>query len=456
MPSSRSTRHAVGVGSGAVAIALVAAGVAIAAGPGHAGAVAVRHDIRQDPVRPQPHHVASPAHHVAARHHPQAVHVAEARPAPAVHRAIDPSLQARVADRMSRSSARRYGIVVDVAGVGRVVSLGPTTALRPASTQKLFTTLPVLLDQPNRRLVTTITAANSPVNGTVAGDLVVHATADPSMLIRDFSDLARQLRDAGVRHVTGHLVLDIGTLPTNTRRAGWKSDYIPDEVGPLSAFPVYEDVWRHDSTYIADPTSANLRLLRQHIRQAGVSIARNDTVVRGGATGHVLARHRSRPLRVLVKQTLRISDNFYAEQLLTIAGGHARVASLEQSAGITGTSKATDGSGLSYSDHETAQGEVTLLHYAARHAAAYALLHASLPVGCKYGTLKHRFCHTPAAGLVFAKTGTLDHTTALSGYTVDAAGHAVTFSIITTGVHSLAAAEKATDKAVLLLRRYTG
>jgi D-alanyl-D-alanine carboxypeptidase/D-alanyl-D-alanine-endopeptidase (penicillin-binding protein 4) len=152
---------------------------------------------------------------------------------------------------------------------------------------------------------------------------------------------------------------------------------------------------------------------------------------------------------------LRMSDNFYAETLLVVAGGLQRVAQEVEAAGITDVSVATDGSGLSYDDRQSPRGEVQLLRYA-RSGPAYDALRAALPVACRSGTLENRFCGTIAAGKVWAKTGTLEHTTALAGWTRDESGRLVTFSIITAGVRDLWKAMRATDRAVLVLRRYAG
>jgi D-alanyl-D-alanine carboxypeptidase/D-alanyl-D-alanine-endopeptidase (penicillin-binding protein 4) len=168
-----------------------------------------------------------------------------------------------------------------------------------------------------------------------------------------------------------------------------------------------------------------------------------------------VASHQSRSLQALIEHTLRWSDNFYAESLLAVAGGHTAVSTVSHQAGVTDTSDATDGSGLSYDDRETARGEVTLLDYAHQSAAAAGLL-AALPVACRNGTMKDRFCHSDGAGEVFAKTGTLSHTAALSGFTTDAAGRWVTFSVVCGEVRSVDAARRATDRAILVLRHYSG
>jgi D-alanyl-D-alanine carboxypeptidase/D-alanyl-D-alanine-endopeptidase (penicillin-binding protein 4) len=392
---------------------------------------------------------AGPAHAAATR---QAMPVA---PVTRTSSTEDAGLEQRIAARMSHATASGYSVVADIQGLGRVVSMSPGKAMRPASTQKLFTALPLLLQRPDDRLVTQVAVARLPVHGVVDAPLVVRASDDPSLLRRNLTTLARQVRAAGVRRVTGPLRLNIGSLPRNTTQPGWKSDFVPTDIGPLSPFPVKEDTWRSSSSYVHHPTPANLQLFRSILAKAGVRVQGGNEIVRSDQATHVLASHASAPIHALVHDMLLVSDNFYAESLLAVEGGHATVQRTAQQAGVTDTSSATDGSGLSYSDRETARGEVQLLEYAASSTAA-RLLASSLPVACHSGTLKHRFCNTAGAGAVFAKTGTLAHTTALAGYTTDAEGRAVTFAVVCTGVRNLVKAEEATDRAVLLLHSYDG
>jgi D-alanyl-D-alanine carboxypeptidase/D-alanyl-D-alanine-endopeptidase (penicillin-binding protein 4) len=368
---------------------------------------------------------------------------------------IDAGLEAKLVDRLRRATSGRYGMVVDIEGVGRVASLHPARALRPASTQKLFTTLPLLLSRSDDRLVTQVTVTRLPVAGVVSGDLVIRSSDDPSLAKGDLGRLAHQVEAEGIKRVTGDLILDIGSWPTNKRRPGWKSDFVPAYIGPLSPFPLNHDAWRRDSSYVRHPTTANLAMFRKRLVSHGVHVRGDSVIRRTSPAGTVVATHRSAPLSDIITETLRLSDNFYAETLLTVAGGHKTVNATSAAAGVTDTSTATDGSGLSYDDRQTARGEVTLLNYAQASPAADDLVRA-LPLACRRGTLKHRFCHTDGAGEVWAKTGTLSHTSALAGYTTDADGRRVTFSVICGEVRSITSAQHAIDRAVLVLRHYAG
>jgi D-alanyl-D-alanine carboxypeptidase/D-alanyl-D-alanine-endopeptidase (penicillin-binding protein 4) len=65
--------------------------------------------------------------------------------------------------------------------------------------------------------------------------------------------------------------------------------------------------------------------------------------------------------------------------------------------------------------------------YATPHRNTWISL---LPVGGEDGTLSNRFGGSPAAGRVYAKTGSLSHVAALSGYLRRNDGAWVAFSIL--------------------------
>jgi D-alanyl-D-alanine carboxypeptidase len=383
--------------------------------------------------------------HVAAAEQP-----APTTASPRTSSTLDPDLTAAVKTRMDNSTSSSYGVVVDIEGVGRVVSLNGGRNLLPASTEKLFTTLPMLLNRPQDRLVTSIGATSRPVGGVVHGDLVVRTSGDPTLMAGGLVDLARQVHAAGVRRVTGRLVLVTGRLPWTRTRDGWKSSYVPSDIGPLSPFPVHYDTWKSTSWYVGHPTGGNLTLLRRTLANAGVRVVGANAAAGSTSVATVLAQHASGTVADVVRHTLRQSDNFAAEQMLSMQGW-TPINNVVALAGSGGS--ATDGSGLSLRDRRSAAGEVALLEYAHTSPAAGLLLRA-LPVACRNGTLKDEFCNTIGAGLVFAKTGTINHVKALAGYTTDAKGRWVTFAFVTNGDVRTSRAMTAIVRSVLVLRRY--
>jgi D-alanyl-D-alanine carboxypeptidase/D-alanyl-D-alanine-endopeptidase (penicillin-binding protein 4) len=155
----------------------------------------------------------------------------------------------------------------------------------------------------------------------------------------------------------------------------------------------------------------------------------------------VLAEHISLPLIEDVRVTNKTSQNLHAEMDLRLVGklngmtpsfegGAAAVKQFLLQAGLTDDEFIfLDGSGLSRRDLVTPAAVVQLLLYASRQpwGAAYQ---ESLPVSGVDGSLAERFLNTPAGGLIHAKTGSLSHVNALSGYGETRKGSHFVFSIL--------------------------
>ena len=87
-----------------------------------------------------------------------------------------------------------------------------------------------------------------------------------------------------------------------------------------------------------------------------------------------------------------------------------------------------DGSGLPRRDLVTPRAVVQLLRYAETQPWG-ELYGSSLPIAGQDGTLSERMKNTPAAGRVFAKTGTFEHVNSMSGYATTLRGAHLIFSI---------------------------
>ena len=182
-----------------------------------------------------------------------------------------------------------------------------------------------------------------------------------------------------------------------------------------------------------------------------------------GPPTRVLAEHVSLPLLEDVRVTNKTSQNLHAELLLRLIGklnggvgsfedGSAALRQFLLKAGLkTDEFYLLDGSGLSRRDLITPAAVVQLLTYAARQpwGAAYE---QTLPVAGADGSLAERFLNTPAGGLVDAKTGTLSHVNALSGYGETRSGRRFAFSIFCNN-HNLPSPRviAAIDSIVVLL-----
>jgi D-alanyl-D-alanine carboxypeptidase/D-alanyl-D-alanine-endopeptidase (penicillin-binding protein 4) len=183
--------------------------------------------------------------------------------------------------------------------------------------------------------------------------------------------------------------------------------------------------------------------------------------------GAILARRQSPPLVQILEVINKVSQNLHAELVLLetarIRRGEAtRELALEEMAewmssfgAIRAESDLFDGSGLSRRTLVTPELVARLL--ARMHASHGEAFRATLPVAGDDGTLSGRFGGAAGASAIRAKTGTISHVTALSGYAGDDPARRVAFSIISN--HQTAAASevrKAVDTIALeILRRTT-
>jgi D-alanyl-D-alanine carboxypeptidase/D-alanyl-D-alanine-endopeptidase (penicillin-binding protein 4) len=95
-----------------------------------------------------------------------------------------------------------------------------------------------------------------------------------------------------------------------------------------------------------------------------------------------------------------------------------------------------DGSGLSRQNLVSPQATAKLLRYAASQPWGDEYIR-SLPLAGVDGTLEARFAKLPPAAILRAKTGSLLHVNALSGYLTTARGERLVFSIMCNN-HTLA------------------
>ena len=136
----------------------------------------------------------------------------------------------------------------------------------------------------------------------------------------------------------------------------------------------------------------------------------------------------------------KVSQNLHAELMLrrlgrqsgtgAIADGLNVVRTMLAQAGLRRTDyDFSDGSGMSTYNRVTPRGVVTLLRWAAGQPWG-AAWRATFPIAGVDGTLARRFRGTALEGRLFAKTGSLNATNALSGYLLARSGRTLTFSIL--------------------------
>jgi len=201
---------------------------------------------------------------------------------------------------------------------------------------------------------------------------------------------------------------------------------------------------------ISQPALLFVSMLRTSLERHGITVTGRTRVLpaRGPASPLSslveIAGRQSPPLSVIAAQTLKPSQNLYAELILRALGkaagaspaqttaeaGIAAVKDFLRRAGVNADGlQIVDGSGLSRSDLVTAEATLQLLTFMSRHRYA-GVFREALPVAGIDGTLRHRMKGTPAENNLRAKTGTLSNVATLSGYVTSAAGERLVFSLM--------------------------
>ncbi len=211
---------------------------------------------------------------------------------------------------------------------------------------------------------------------------------------------------------------------------------------------------------IHDPASFAATLLKEALERRGIRllgrIRRVDAIARierplDETRLKEIASLWSQPLSVLLKVINKPSQNLHTEimlrQLGVLRGGlaeldeYGRPQSAEargiavlkqflQKAGIeTQPLSLRDGSGLSRQNLISPLATSRLLEFMATHEHA-SVFRNSLPIAGIDGTLRTRMRDTAAAGNVRAKTGSLSHVRALSGYLTTKRGQTLIFSLM--------------------------
>jgi len=222
---------------------------------------------------------------------------------------------------------------------------------------------------------------------------------------------------------------------------------------------------------VDDPARFAALALIAALRDQGISVAGKAVAVHrypgsypGAPEGFVsqkgdtLATHRSPPLIEDLRVTDKVSQNLHAEILLRLVGQGSRregLKALDEFVSQAGIDKKDyslqDGSGMSRQNLVTPHAVVQLLSFMSKSqlAADFASL---LPVAGVDGSLRLRFANSKAKGKVFAKTGSLPHTSALSGYALRRDGHRLAFSILVNNYNGPSASIRETiDRICALL-----
>jgi serine-type D-Ala-D-Ala carboxypeptidase/endopeptidase (penicillin-binding protein 4) len=321
-------------------------------------------------------------------------------------------------------------IAVDLQTGKVVFQRNPNLALVPASNEKLAVTYAALTTLgPWFRIETTVLGKGRLDGAVWHGNLVLKGYGDPTLSSRDVRDLARQVRAAGIRRVTGRIVGDESFFDSRRVVRGWKSWYYVNESAPLSALTVDRAVYH--GRVSREPALAAAGTFRAELRRLNVRVMGPAVTGRAPPRALPLASTLSPPLDEILRFMNRESDNFTSELMLkqlgtldgkrgtTTRGGKVvRRALAEAGVPLAGV-RIADGSGLSSRNRLTARALIAMLRIAWMDTQLRPAFVLSLAVAGRNGTLEDRMKRRPAAGRVLAKTGTTSIASALSGFVKD-------------------------------------
>nr|WP_320132789.1 D-alanyl-D-alanine carboxypeptidase [uncultured Holophaga sp.] len=310
--------------------------------------------------------------------------------------------------------------------------------LVPASTAKVVTTYAMLKSwKPDTELLTEISGDLK--DGVVQGDLVIKGSGDPFLVPERIWLLAQELRRQGVQRIVGRVRPDQSAFDAQMYGPGWENTAFRNTPPIL---PLSVGFNRDESgAYARDPSALAAGLVTRILRESGIPVEEREMPAGPLRRIHTLS---SPPLRRLVQDINKYSNNFMVEMLLkafgggTWSGGTARVQAFYQSVLALGPESISlvDGSGLSKDDRLSARTLAIVLRAAWNDFEVGPEFVDSLKIiGGEPWHLKHLSPETlrRLTRRVRCKTGHLNDVVTVCGYLQKPDGGLRVFAILLNG-----------------------
>ena len=244
--------------------------------------------------------------------------------------------------------------------------------MRPASTQKVLTAITALSTLGSKHEFKTRSYYTGTIatDGTLQGDIYVVGDFDPMYSHADLKELARAIRDLGVKRVSGKIYGDASMKHADLYGNGWCWDDVPSKYEPyLCALMVergreYPNFGTYSKSAGFHPAAHFAYALGQELKNLGITGVSAAVVPYGtkdypggGQNFHTKAR----TVEEVMQRMLKNSDNLHAEAVFfkianAVAGkraswkdGAKQVESLLRRAGVAVNNniEVADGSGVS-------------------------------------------------------------------------------------------------------------
>jgi D-alanyl-D-alanine carboxypeptidase/D-alanyl-D-alanine-endopeptidase (penicillin-binding protein 4) len=296
-----------------------------------------------------------------------------------------------------------------------------TTPLSAASLTKVATSLVSFnMLGPDHQFETLVSATGPVMNGVVQGDLVITGSGDPLFVSEEAIAVGNMLNKMGIKQVKGNLLIS-GSFAMNFQRNPLLAGQLLKQTLNSKTWP-RGVVFQHSIMPKGTPKP-------QVVITGGVKLANQ---VNPQPT--LLVRHRSLPLRQIIKEMNVFSNNDIAEMLAEAVGGAAVVQANAAKLAMFPESEIQliNGSGLGQENRISPRAVCAMFMTLQREAAAHKLTLADLFPTAGFdnrGTMHSR--HLPAATVM--KTGTLNTVSALAGVVPTGDRGLVWFAIINRG-----------------------
>jgi D-alanyl-D-alanine carboxypeptidase/D-alanyl-D-alanine-endopeptidase (penicillin-binding protein 4) len=366
----------------------------------------------------------------------------------------------------ARLGPRVMASVVDVNSGQALFDAGGAQPVVPASTAKLVTAAAVLRTRGPAYQIPT-----RAVVGASSGEVVLIGGGDPTLAVNANGSypgaarldlLAAQVLKALGGQKATKVTVDASLYTGPAFNPSWEEIDRGQYITNMSALMTDGGLKDPKRPTAKDAYSLQPEISAGQVFATMLGVSAPVTLGNAPPKADQLGQVLSLPVSRMVETMLTKSDNIIAEAMSRqVALARNKPASFEGGADATREVLAdlklpvdgfgmVDGSGLSYSDHVTAQLLTSVLAMAAspQHGELRAII-SGLPVAGWSGTLNDRYTGagtSSAAGSVRAKTGTLHGVDSLAGLVVDADGRLLAFSVVADATPSENPAEAALDK----------
>jgi D-alanyl-D-alanine carboxypeptidase/D-alanyl-D-alanine-endopeptidase (penicillin-binding protein 4) len=166
--------------------------------------------------------------------------VAPVSPSVAATRVTDPALAKKITSVMKDSrvtKGRTSAVIIDAATGSELYARSGSRATTPASNTKIITAAAAMHTLgPGYRFKTQVIKRAKVTGTTLDGRLYLKGYGDPTARVGDYASLAKQVRAAGIRTVTGKLAVDASYFDLVRYNPTWRTSYADDYyAAPISA-----------------------------------------------------------------------------------------------------------------------------------------------------------------------------------------------------------------------------